>query len=52
VEIWRKNKVEAEQKIKLLTKKLQDDNEEFKGSITRIKLQDEKLQDLKQKATI
>ncbi len=41
VEIWRKNRVEAEQKIKLLTKKLQDDNEEFKGSITWLKSQDE-----------
>ncbi len=34
VEIWRKNRVEAEQKIKVFIKKLQDENEEFKGSIT------------------
>ncbi len=34
VEIWRKNRVEAEQKIKMLIKKLQDENEKLKGSIT------------------
>ncbi len=33
-------------------KKLQDENEELKGSITRLKLQDEKLQDLKKKVEI
>ncbi len=32
VEIWRKNMVEVEQKIKVFIKKLQDDNEEFKSS--------------------
>ncbi len=30
--------------------KLQDENEEFKGNITRLKLQNEKLQDSRQKA--
>jgi hypothetical protein len=35
--------VEVEQKIKVLIKKLQDENEELKGSTTRLKLQDEKL---------
>jgi bacterioferritin (cytochrome b1) len=34
VEIWRKNRVEAKQKNKMLIKKLQDENEELKGSIT------------------
>ncbi len=34
VEIQRKNGVEVEQKIKVLIKKLQDENEEFKGSTT------------------
>ncbi len=46
VQIWRKNKVEAQQKNKLLIKKLQDENEELKGSITQLKLLDEKLQNL------
>jgi hypothetical protein len=32
VEIWRKNMVEVEQKNKILIKKLQDENEELKGS--------------------
>ncbi len=31
VEIWRKNRVEVEQKNKLLIKKLRDENEELKG---------------------
>ncbi len=34
VEIQRKNKVEVEQKLKVFIKKLQDDNEELKGSTT------------------
>jgi hypothetical protein len=33
-------------------KKLQDENEEFKGRIAQLKLQDEKLQDLRHKVTI
>ncbi len=52
VEIWRKNKGEAKQKSKVFIKKLQDENEEFKGSTTRLKLQDEKLQNLRQKVEI
>jgi len=52
VEIWRKNMAEVEHKIKMFFKKLQDENEELKGSITRLKLQDEKLQDLKKKVEI
>ncbi len=34
VEIQRKNRVEAKQKIKVLIKKLQDENEKLKGSTT------------------
>jgi hypothetical protein len=52
VEIWRKNKAKAEQKNKVLIQKLQDDNEELKGSTTWLKLQDEKLQNLRQKVEI
>ncbi len=52
VEIWKKNKVEAKQKNKMFIKKLQDGNEELKGSIMWLKLQDEKLQDSRQKAKI
>ncbi len=52
VEIWSNNRVKVEQKIKVLIKKLQDENEQLKGSITWLKSQDEKLQDLKQKAEI
>jgi hypothetical protein len=36
VEIWRKNKVEVEKK-KVFVKKPQDENEELKGSTTRLK---------------
>jgi hypothetical protein len=43
VEIWKKNMVEVEEKIKMLIKKIQDENEEFKGSTTRLKSQVEKL---------
>ncbi len=35
--------VEVEEKIKMLIKKIQDENEEFKGSTTRLKSQVEKL---------
>ncbi len=52
VEIWRKYRVEVEQNIKGLIKKLQDENEELKGSTTWLKSQDEELQDLKQKTKI
>jgi bacterioferritin (cytochrome b1) len=34
VEIWRKNRVEVEPKNKVFNKKLQDENEELKGSTT------------------
>ncbi len=51
-EIWRKKKAEAKQKIKVFIKKLQDENEELKGSTTWMKSQDDKLQDLKQKFKI
>jgi hypothetical protein len=43
---------EAEQKNKVLIKKLQDENEELKGSTTWLKLQDEELQNLRQKVKI
>ncbi len=36
----------------MFIKKLEDENEELKGSITRLKTQDEELQNLKQKANI
>ncbi len=36
----------------MFIKKLQDDNEEFKGSTTQLKSQDEELHDLRQKAKI
>ncbi len=39
--------VEVEQKIKMFIKKLQNENEEFKGSATRLKSQDEEQQYLK-----
>ncbi len=44
--------VKAEQKNKMFIKKLQDENEELKGSTTSLKLQDEELQDSRQKAEI
>jgi hypothetical protein len=37
LEIWRKNKVEAEQKNKVLIKKLQDENEKLRGNTTWLK---------------
>jgi hypothetical protein len=49
VKIWRKNKIKVEQKIKVLIRKLQDENEELKGSTTWLKSQDEELQDLRLK---
>ncbi len=52
VEIQRKNMTKAKQKIKMLIKKLYDENEELKGSTTWLKLQDEKQQALKQKDEI
>jgi bacterioferritin (cytochrome b1) len=52
VEIWRKTKVDAKQKNQVLIKKMQDENEELKGSTTRLKSQDEKLQNLRQKVEI
>ncbi len=52
VEIWRRNKAKVEQTNKMFMKKLQDENEELKGSTTQLKSQDEKLQNLKQKAEI
>ncbi len=42
----------AKQNIKVFIKKLQDYNEELKGSRTQLKSQDEELQDLKQKVEI
>ncbi len=52
VEIWRKSRAKAKQKNKVVIKKLQDENEQHKGSTTRLKLQDEKLQNLRLKAKI
>ncbi len=52
VEILRKNRAKAKYKMKMCIKKLQDENEEFKGSTTQLKSQNEELQDLKQKAKI
>jgi hypothetical protein len=43
VEIWRKNKAKVEQKNKVFIKKLQDENEEFKGNTTWLKSQVEEL---------
>ncbi len=43
---------EPKQKIKVLIKKLQDENEELKGSTTQLKSQDEELQDLRHKFKI
>ncbi len=41
--------VEAEQKIKVVIKKLQDESEELKDNITRLKSQDEELHDFQKK---
>jgi hypothetical protein len=37
LETWKKNRAKVEQKIKTLIKKLHDENEELKGSTTRLK---------------
>jgi hypothetical protein len=37
VEIWRKNWAKVKQKNKVFIKKLQDENEELRGSITWLK---------------
>jgi hypothetical protein len=37
VEIWKKNKAKAKQKIKVFIKKLLDENEELEGSTTWLK---------------
>ncbi len=47
-----RTRLRLSKKIKMFIKKLQDENEEFKGNITWLKLQDQELQDLKQKVTI
>ncbi len=52
VEIQKKNIVEVKQKIKMLIKKLQDENEELKGSTMQLKSQDEELQDLRREVEI
>ncbi len=52
VEIWKKSKVKAEQKIKVFIKKLHDENEELKGSKSQLKSQEEELHDFKQKVEI
>ncbi len=52
VEIQRKNRAQAKQKNEVLINKLQDENEELKCSTTRLKSQDEKLQNLRQKVEI
>ncbi len=49
MEIWRKTRTHAEQKNKVFIKKLQDENEELKGSTTWLKLQDEGLHDSRHK---
>ncbi len=52
MEIWKKDRVEAEQKNKVFIKKLQDDNKELKGSTSCLKSQNEKLQNVRHKAKI
>jgi hypothetical protein len=47
-----RTRLRLSKKIKMFIKKLQDENEEFKGNITWLKLQDQELHDLKQKVTI
>jgi hypothetical protein len=39
-------------KNKIIIKKIHDENEELKGSTTQLKLQDEELQNLRQKVEI
>ncbi len=43
MEIWRKDRAKVEYKIRMFIKKLQDENEELKGSTTRLKSHDKKL---------
>ncbi len=50
VEIQRRNRVKAKHKFKMCIKKLQDQNEELKGSTTQLKSQD--VQVLKQEVEI
>ncbi len=52
VEIRRKNRVKAKQKIEIFIKKLQDENDELKNSTTWQKSQEEELQDSRQKVEI
>ncbi len=52
VEIWMKNRAKVELKNKVFIKKLQNENEELKGSIAQLKSQDEKMKNLRQKVEI
>ncbi len=52
VEIWTKNRAKVELKNKVFIKKLQNENEELKGSIAQLKSQDEKMKNLRQKVEI
>ncbi len=47
VKIWRKNRIENEQKIKTLVQKLQNENKELKVKTTLMKSQEEDLKELK-----
>ncbi len=49
---WKNNRAKVKQNIKVLIKKLKDENEKFKGSMTRLKSHDEESQDLRSKAEI
>ncbi len=49
IQIFRKNKIENEHKIKAFIQKLQDENQELKVKTTLMKLQDEKLKELRKK---
>ncbi len=42
-EIWRKNRAEIEHKVKMISKKLQNENVKLKSSTTWFKSQDEEL---------
>ncbi len=44
--------VEVEQNNNIFIRKLQEENEELKGSTSQLKSQDEELQNLKQKVEI
>ncbi len=52
IKIWKRNKVENEQKVKTFIQKLQDENKQFKVNTTQMKSQVEELQELKQKAEV